>query len=118
MNEIKKNIVKCPNCSYQWAFVGKSNRVKCRRCGKFFQIKYIKKPMTKKLKNKALSEKTLAFLGNDFDSVTDKKFLMDSVAIVLGDDLTKEIKEESRKIKMTEINLIRVIVKKYLKKVR
>ncbi len=61
-----------------------------------------------------ISKETLAFLGNDFDPVTNRKFLMDNIAIVLGYDLTILVKNASKTKKMTEINLIRVAVKKYL----
>lgn len=67
-----------------------------------------------KLMNKGLSEETLAFLGNDFDEVRDRKFLMDSVSIVLGTELAIQVKRASKTKKITELNIIRLAVKKYL----
>ena len=61
-----------------------------------------------------LSEETLAFLGNDFDSVTDRSFPRDKIAIVL-EELTIQVKKASKIRKITEYNLIRLAVKKYLK---
>jgi hypothetical protein len=68
----------------------------------------------RKLMNKGLSEETLAFLGNDFDEVRDREFLMDSVGIVLGTELAIQVKRASKTKKITELNIIRLAVKKYL----
>jgi len=110
----KGELVECPKCGYKWDYTDKSNKIKCGKCGKQFQLKYSKGTHTTKIRNKGLSEKTLAFLGNDLNPVADRKFLMDNIAIVLGYDLTILVKNASKTKKMTEINLIRDAVKKYL----
>jgi len=117
MKEVKGELIKCPRCNHKWDYVGEANRIKCGKCGKWFQRKYPKKldkKQIKKIKNEGISEKTLAFLANDFNPVTDRKYLMNNVTIVLGNNLTTQVKNASKTRRIMELDLIELAVKKYL----
>jgi len=117
--------VKCPYCSYTWAFTGKSDRVECRRCKKWFRLRYQRVPQ--ELQQLGYDNSRTAFddmmEGNiteafdkaNIDPMNRKELVKDIIPIILKTDKLKfAFAEACADLNISPEKLLRIIVKKYL----
>lgn len=115
--------ITCPHCKKSYKFYGKSNRVECRYCGKWFQQKYQddmvipNKPVNDDIKDDILQGNILDALEKaDINPANHRELFRDAIPLILKkDDLKYAFAKACQDRKRSPEEMMRKAVRYWLK---